>query len=156
MACTLSCAISAIFVIGMIYFYNMSGKSEIVKHYKASMSSDLQKRYDKISEERLRISYQGYALGVILSLGIIFYNLKFKRVKMNNISLVCTVVATAFLTNYFYYMLHRKSDWMLNHLQNKEEVRAWLQMYREMQYNYHMGLVLGIIGVGILAFAFRC
>ena len=156
MACTLSCARSAIFVIGMIYFYNMSGKSEIVKHYKASMSSDLQKRYDKISEERLRISYQGYALGVILSLGIIFYNLKFKRVKMNNISLVCTVVATAFLTNYFYYMLHRKSDWMLNHLQNKEEVRAWLQMYREMQYNYHMGLVLGIIGVGILAFAFRC
>jgi uncharacterized membrane protein YkgB len=156
MACTLSCAISAIFIIGMIYFYNMSGKSEIVKHYKASMSSDLQKRYDKISEERLRISYQGYALGVILSLGIIFYNLKFKRVKMNNIALVCTVVATAFLTNYFYYMLHPKSDWMLNHLQNKEEVRAWLQMYREMQYNYHMGLVLGIIGVGILAFAFRC
>jgi len=29
-------------------------------------------------------------------------------------------------------------------------------MYREMQYNYHMGLVFGIIGVGILAFAFRC
>jgi uncharacterized membrane protein YkgB len=156
MACTLSCAISAIFIIGMIYFYNMSGKSEIVKHYKASMSSDLQKRYDKISEERLRISYQGYILGFILSLGIIFYNLKIKRVKMNNISLVCIVVATSFLTNYFYYMLHPKSDWMLNHLQNKEEVRAWLQMYREMQYNYHLGLVLGIIGVGVLAFAFRC
>jgi hypothetical protein len=29
-------------------------------------------------------------------------------------------------------------------------------MYREMQYNYHMGLVLGIIAVGILGFAFRC
>jgi uncharacterized membrane protein YkgB len=156
MACTLSCAISAIFIIGMIYFYNMSGKSEIVKHYKATMSSDLQKRYDKISEERLRISYQGYILGFILSLGIIFYNLKIKRSKMNTAALVCTVVATSFVTNYFYYMLSPKSDWMLNHLQNKEEVRAWLQMYREMQYNYHMGLVLGIIGVGVLAFAFRC
>ena len=156
MACTLSCAISAIFVIGMIYFYNMTGKSEIVKHYKSSMSSDLQKRYDKISQERLMISYQGYALGVIPSLGIIFYNLKIKGTKMSNTALVCIVVATAFLTNYFYYMLHPKSDWMLNHLQNKEEIRAWLQMYREMQYNYHMGLVLGIIGVGILAFAFRC
>lgn len=156
MACTLSCAISAIFIIGMIYFYNMSGKSEIVKHYKATMSSDLQKRYDKISEERLRISYQGYILGFILSLGIIFYNLKIKRSKMNTAALVCTVIATSFVTNYFYYMLSPKSDWMLNHLQNKEEVRAWLQMYREMQYNYHMGLVLGIIGVGVLAFAFRC
>lgn len=156
MACAISCMVSAIFIIGMIYFYNMTDKSEIVKHYKASLSSDLQKRYDKISQERLMISYQGYALGVILSLGIIFYNLKFKGSKMSNTALVCTVIATAFVTNYFYYMLSSKSDWMLNHIQNKEEVRAWLQMYREMQYNYHMGLVLGIIAVGILAFAFRC
>jgi uncharacterized membrane protein YkgB len=156
MACALSCSISAIFVIGMIYFYNMTGKSEIVNHYKATLSSDLQKRYDQITKERLMISYQGYALGLILSLGIIFYNLKIKHVKMNNIALVCTVLATSFMTNYFYYILHPKSDWMLNHLQNKEEIKAWLLMYREMQYNYHMGLVLGIIGVGILAFAFRC
>jgi uncharacterized membrane protein YkgB len=156
MACTLSCSISAVFIIGMIYFYNVTGKSEIVKHYKATLSSDLQKRYDKISQERLMIGYQGYALGVILSLGIIFYNLKFKNAKMSNTALVCTVIATTFVTNYFYYMLHPKSDWMLNHLQNKEEIRAWLQMYREMQYNYHMGLTLGIIAVGILAFAFRC
>ena len=156
MACALSCSISAIFIIGMIYFYNMTDKSEIVKHYKTSLSSDLQKRYDKISQERLMIGYQGYALGVILSLGVIFYNLKIKKTKMNATTLVCTVIATAFVTNYFYYMLHPKSDWMLNHLQNKEEIKAWLLMYREMQYNYHMGLVLGIIGVGILAFAFRC
>lgn len=156
MACALSCSISAIFIIGMIYFYNMTGKSEIVKHYKATLSSDLQKRYDKISQERLMICYQGYALGVILSLGIIFYNLKIKGAKMNTTTLVCTVIATAFVSNYFYYMLHPKSDWMLNHLQNKEEIKAWLLMYREMQYNYHMGLVLGIIAVGILGFAFRC
>ncbi len=156
MACALSCTISAIFVIGMIYFYNMTGKSEIVNHYKSSLSSDLQRRYDKISKERLMISYQGYALGVILSLGIIFYNLKIKGVKMSNTALVCTVIATAFVSNYFYYILHPKSDWMLNHLQNKVEVKAWLLMYREMQYNYHMGLVLGIIAVGVLAFAFRC
>ena len=156
MACAISCMISAIFVIGMIYFYNLSDKSEIVKHYKSSLSSDLQKRYEKITKERTNISYQGYALGVILSLGIIFYNLKIKRSRMNTTALVCTVVATAFVTNYFYYMLSPKSDWMLNHMSNQEEVKAWLLMYREMQFNYHMGLVLGIIAVGVLAFAFRC
>ena len=156
MACAISCIISTIFVIGMIYFYNLTDKSVIVKHYKSSLSSDLQKRYDKISKERTNISYQGYILGVILSLGIIFYNLKIKGSKMNTTSLVCIVVATAFVTNYFYYMLSPKSDWMLNHMNKQEEVKAWLQMYREMQYNYHMGLVLGIIAVGILAFAFRC
>ena len=156
MAFVISCMISVIFIIGMIYFYNMTDKSEIVKHYKNKLSSDLQKRYDKISKERMIISYQGYAIGFILSLVIIFYNLKIKGSKMGTTSLVCTVIATSFVTNYFYYSLSRKSDWMLNHMGNQEEVKTWLRMYREMQYNYHMGLILGIVAVGILAFAFRC
>ena len=156
MACAISCMISTIFIIGMIYFYNMTDKSSIVKHYKEKLSSDLQKRYDMIVKERKSISYQGYILGFILSLFIIFYNLKIKGVKMSNFALVCTVMTTSFLTNYFYYMLTPKSDWMLNHTGNQEEVKAWLQMYREMSYNYHAGLALGIIAVGILAFAFRC
>ena len=53
MACTISCMISAVFIIGMIYFYNMTDKSTIVKHYKEKLSSDLQKRYDNISKERM-------------------------------------------------------------------------------------------------------
>lgn len=156
MACTISCMISAVFLIGMIYFYNMTDKSEIVKHYKKSLPTDLQKRYETISKERKTISYYGYFLGLLISLFIIYYNLKIKGVKMTTFALVCTVMATSFLTNYFYYMLSPKSDWMLNHTSNQEEVKAWLQMYREMSYNYHAGLALGIIAVGILAFAFRC
>lgn len=141
--------ISAVFIIGMLYFYYMTDKSTVVRQYKKSLSPDLQKRYDAIAKERMTISYQGYVVGFILSLFII------NRVKMSNFSLVCTVVATCFLANYFYYMLHPKSDWMLNHVDNKDEVTTWLRMYREMQYNYHAGLVLGIVGVGVLAFAFR-
>jgi phosphoglycerate dehydrogenase-like enzyme len=44
---------------------------------------------------------------------------------------------------------------MLNHTNSSVQVKAWLQMYKTMQYNYHMGMVLGIIGVGVLALAFR-
>ena len=156
MACTVSCMISGIFIIGMIYFYSMTDKSEIVKHYKEKLTYPLQERYEKIAKERMMISYHGYILGFIRSLFIIFYNVKMRGYKLNTISLVCTVMATCFLTNYFYYMLSPKSDWMLNHTTNQEEVKAWLQMYREMSYNYHMGIALGIIAVGILAFAFRC
>ena len=151
MTCSISCSISCIFIIGMIYFYNATDKSDIVNKYKATLPIDLQQRYEKITEERRRISYQGYGLGLLLSLVILYFSRK-----MNTISLVCTVMATCFLTNYFYYMLSPKSDWMLNHITNQDQVHAWLLMYRTMSYNYHLGIVFGIIAVGIFAFAFRC
>ena len=156
MACSVSCMISAVFIIGMIYFYNRTDKSEIVKRYKETMPVELQKRYEKISKERMMLSYYGYGLGLLFSLLIIFYNVKIKANKMNTFPLVCTVIATCLLTNYFYYILSPKSDWMLNHTTNQDQVKAWLVMYREMSYNYHAGLALDIIAVGIFAFAFRC
>ena len=148
--------VSTVFIIGMIYFYNMTNKSEIVKQYKEKLPIVLQQRYESIAKERMAISYRGYVIGILISFFIIFYNLKIKKQKMNTFSLVCTVMATCFLTNYFYYILSPKSDWMLNHVTSPDQVKHWLQMYREMSYNYHMGIALGIIGVGIFAFAFRC
>jgi uncharacterized protein YacL len=102
----------------MIYFYNASDKSNIVKQYKSTLPIELQQRYEKITDERRKISYQGYILGLFLSIIILFYNI---RIKMHSISLVCTVMATCFLTNYFYYMLSPKSDWMLNHTTNQDQ-----------------------------------
>ena len=151
MPCCISCAISSIFIIGMIYFYNATDKSEIVKQYKATLPADLQQKYQDITAERKKISYQGYSLGLLLSFIILYH-----RRKMNTTSLVCTVMATCFLTNYFYYMLSPKSDWMLNHVTDKDQVHAWLLMYRAMSYNYHLGIAFGIIAVGMFAFAFRC
>lgn len=156
MACTISCMISAVFVIGMIYFYYMTDKNAIVKHYKEILSPELQKRYEKITKERMYISYYGYGLGLILSLCLIFYYIQIKKVKMSASALVCMATATTFLTNYFYYMLSPKSDWMLNHMNKRPEVNAWLQMYKAMQYNYHMGMALGVVAVGVFASAFRC
>jgi len=156
MVCSLSCAISAVFIIGMIYFYNATGKSEIVKNYKAKMSKENQIIYDKIVKERMNISYKGYLLGFLISLIIIFYNLSFKSRKLNTLPIVCIVIATSALTNYFYYTLSPKSDSMLNYVKNNNEAKEWYAMYREMQYNYHLGFVLGIIAVGFMGFAFRC
>ena len=158
MACSISCIIATVFLIGMIYFYNITNNSNVISKYKAQLPVDLQKIYEKISKERMHISLYGYGLGLILSLLIIFYNVQFRHIsfKNNTFALVCTVMATCFLTNYFYYMLSPKSDWMLNHINNQQQTRAWLLMYREMSYNYHAGLALGIIAVGIFAFAFRC
>lgn len=156
MVCSISCSIATAFIIGKIYFYNATTNSQVVQHYREKLPPHLKTLYDKLSNERLMISTYGYVLGFILSLFIIYYNRSLKREKMNNLSLVCIVVSTCFLTNYFYYSLAPKSDWMLNHITNGEQSKLWLEMYKKMSYYYHSGLVLGIIAVGFLAFAFRC
>ena len=156
MCCTITCFIAAVFLIAMIYFNISTLNSDVVNKYKNSLSPDLQVVYDKIAKERLSISMCGYSLGLVLSIIIIFYNTRIKRNRLGSTSLVCIVIATSFLTNYFYYTLYPKSDWMLNHLKTPEDNKAWMEMYREMKYNYHLGFVLGIIAVGMFAFAFRC
>jgi uncharacterized membrane protein YkgB len=147
--------VSATFLVAMIYFYNRTSSSEVVARYKSLLTPELQQKYAKITSERRKISYQGYGWGLVLSLLLLFY-LKRKKPFVSITPTICMVVAVAFVVNYFYYMLHPKSDWMLNHMETKEEVRIWLEMYREMQYHYHMGFVIGIIAIGVFAFAFRC
>jgi len=156
MPCSQTCLVATALIISMIYFQNATTKSKVVQMYKDQLPSNLQIRYEKITKERLRIYYYGYILGFILSFLIIMYNYSLKRNKLTNMNLVCITIVVSFFTNYFYYILSPKTDWMLNHINSPEQTKAWLTMYRSMQVNYHMGLVIGIIAVGVFAFAFRC
>ena len=45
---------------------------------------------------------------------------------------------------------------MLLHLESREQREAWLKIYKHCQYNYHLGLILGIVGAVLLSTSFRC
>ncbi len=153
--CMISCSISAVFILGMIYMNYSVAKSQTIVKYKSQLPENLQKKYEEITNERLTIYYQGYILGFILSLFIILGNVYLDHKMLSTTSMVCIVLATSFITNYFYYTLSPKKNWMLNYIETPEQTKAWLQMYRSMQIYYHTGLVLGIIAVGLFAHAFR-
>ena len=158
MPCSATCLFATALIIAMIYFQNATTKSKIVQEYKKQLPSNLQNLYEKIAAERMRLNYYGYTLGLILSVIIILYNYTLKRnqPQLSNTSVVCLVIVVSFLTNYFYYILSPKTTYMLDHINSPEQTKAWLAMYREMQYSYHFGMVIGIAAVGVLAFAFRC
>jgi hypothetical protein len=156
MPCTITCSISAIFLIGMIYMNYSVAKSQTIVKYKSQLPHDLQHIYNKITNERTTIYYQGYVLGLIISVCIIMFSVYTRHKLLSTTSMVCLVSATCFITNYFYYTLSPKKNWMLNYIKTPEQTKAWLQMYRTMQTYYHTGLLLGIIAVGIFAYAFRC
>jgi uncharacterized protein YacL len=139
----------------MIYINYSIATSQIILKYKSQLPENLQKIYEQITNERTIIYYQGYILGFILSLVIIAINVYSDHKMLSTTSMICLVLATSFVTNYFYYTLSPKKNWMLNYIKTPEQTKAWLQMYRGMQVYYHTGLVLGIVAVGIFAHAFR-
>jgi len=156
MVCSITCAISMVFIIASIYMAYSVRTSHITEKYKKQLPESLKKIYEKIEGERLTIYYQGFALGLLISLAIMFYRYFFNKKIMSNFAIVCLVVSVSFLTNYFYYILSPKKDYMLNHIEEKGQIIAWMEMNKQMQKYYHTGLVIGIIGVGIMGLAFRC
>ena len=43
-----------------------------------------------------------------------------------------------------------KSTYMLNHIDNAEQAKAWLEIYKIMKYRCHLGMLLGIIALPFL------
>lgn len=156
MACRITCAISIVFIIGMIYMTNAMSNNGTMQQYEKQLPEKLQKIYKQIVTERRQIYYTGYVLGFILAILFILYNNLILNKTLSTITMVCVSTASAFIVNYFYYILTPKTTHMLEHADTPEQTKAWLKMYRTMQYHYHMGLFIGLIAVGIFAYAFRC
>jgi hypothetical protein len=135
---------------------NAMSQSNIIKKYQDQLPEELNATYNAIVEERTRIYYTGYMIGFLLSLVFIAYTTQIQHAKMSTGSMVCSTVAISFLTNYFYYTLSPKKTHMLEHIKTPEQTKAWLEMYKGMQYYYHTGLAIGLAAVGIFTFAFRC
>ena len=156
MACRISCAISVVFIIGMIYMTNAMSNNDTMKKYKKQLPDELQTIYKEIVDERTKIYYTGYGLGFLIAVLFILYNSLLMNKTFSTMSMVCISTTSAFITNYFYYVLTPKKTYMLEHIDTPEQTKAWTKMYRNMQYHYHMGLFIGLIAVGIFAYAFRC
>ena len=156
MVCRTSCGLSTAFVIGMIYMTNATTKSEITKNYEQQLPEDLKTIYKQVVKERSEIYYMGYVLGFILAMLLLLTNTYILKRKMSTTAMVCQTILVSFLTNYFYYTLTPKKHMMLEHIKTEDQTKAWLKMYKGMQYNYHMGMLLGLVAVGVMAYAFRC
>jgi len=156
MACRITCAISVIFIIGMIYITNATSNSDTMKKYEKQLPEELRDMYKKIVDERTRIYYTGYVIGFFVAILFILYNTLLMKRAFSTMSMICISTTSAFITNYFYYILTPKKSYMLEHIEDPKQTKAWLKMYRNMQYHYHMGLFIGLIAVGIFAYSFRC
>jgi hypothetical protein len=128
-------------------------KTGLNKQFMDTLDTAQKQKYDSIKRERLNIYFGGYILGFILSIIVILMNI-YNKINMTPLSLLCTTGSITFLTTYFYYILSPKSDYMVKYLFKKDQREAWLNVYREMSFNYHGGLLLGLLAVLGYSYAF--
>tara|TARA_B100000900_G_scaffold210428_1_gene178350 strand:- start:1038 stop:1508 length:471 start_codon:yes stop_codon:yes gene_type:complete len=156
MLCGTTCIIAMVFLIANFYTILSCSNNKKDKQDFLDVLNDEQKiTYEKIINQRKNIYYSGYGLGILLSLIGIFFIKKFMKLRFNNISLICFVGAVTFVTNYLFYILYPKADYMLLHLNDKKQIEEWLKIYKKMQFKFHFGFVLGIIAVMIFCYSLR-
>ena len=150
--CRTSCFIAVIFLIANIYTMFMCINSKQKQQFFNTLDNQQKKTYLTIINERKNIYYAGFAIGILISIILLNLNFKFlKLIKSKREKNVCFVVTTTFIINYFFYVMYPKSSYMILHLNDKQQIKEWLNVYRNMQINYHMGFVFGIIAVGFFA-----
>lgn len=147
--CLSWCFVAVVFLVANVYVAFTADKGLLKRDFYKVLSDKQIKKYDELVKERRNIYLQGYFVGFILAL--IFIIITNRGGKLFNTGVVCFAGAITLVVNYLYYMLYPKRDFMILHLDNLEQKQAWLNIYKHMQYKYHMGLVLGIVASMLIA-----
>ena len=153
--CSTSCFIAIVFLVGMIYMTFSVNKCEIAQSFMDTLSDEQLQHYHQIVSERQGIYIRGFLLGLLLSAAFMFWTTQLEGAeKLKKMNVMCVVAAITFLTSYFYYILSKKPKMMVIYLEKQKQREMWAKVYRKMQFHYHFGLLLGIIGAVILSNAF--
>lgn len=146
MACGTACAVAIIFAISTLFFPLLLNRKAIMG-YKREFPIVAQRALRAATRERAGLAFEGLVLGMIAGMFLVLL-----AGKMGKMSSVCTLAATAFVVQFFYYMLSPKSVWVLKHLHTPGERHSWLRLYREYQKAYYGSIIAGIVGAGLLGY----
>ena len=133
MFCKKSCLIAGAFIAASIFVCLRVDKQALNQPLMELLDDENKQRYMMIANERKMIYFKGFALGFILSLLALYVLNNNKFFKVTKLTNTCFVLATSFIVNYFFYILHPKSDYMVVHLDDEDQRKAWLEIYRTMQ-----------------------
>lgn len=140
----MECFDSAILGIGLLGagIYTSFIPKEEINQLRNVLSGKAVDAYQKINQERFNQYLQGLGLGFLLVLLINnFYGDNISNPYHKTTLFLLIVLATSL----FYYWLAPKSDYMLNHLTNQQEINAWLNVYNTMKNRYIIGFLLGVV-----------
>ena len=140
----ISCAIAFILLLSSILMHFFIDKKD---DFLLTLNDDQKQKYKSIILERFRIYIFGMILGLLLGFSYIYIYSedKFK---------VCKFVAIVLVTKLTFYYFYPKSDFMLYHLTEREQVSAWTDLYRNYKNAWINSLILAIISYILFSLSF--
>ncbi len=114
------------------------------KQFVASLDAAQAEAYKRVARERLMIYLAALAIG-----GVAGWSVVSNVGSESGWSAVCAGTGVATVVAYFVYRLWPKELWMLNYLTSPQQTQLWLQMYRSMSLNFHVGFLVGICGFAV-------
>jgi hypothetical protein len=136
--CYITCAIASAFFGGMLYLTLNPYKHQVLQNYLDTLDAKQLEIFNVVHKERMQIYLMGLVLGLLLG----FIYLQYAKA---GVARTCAFVAIVMGVNYLFYMIYPKSMYMIHHLKTPEQVTAYKNVYRTMQYNQYMGMVLGLV-----------
>jgi hypothetical protein len=149
----INCYESALVGIGLLgaSFYTSISSKEESEILKKSLSGELATIYDNICKERSLLYIHGLILGFII---VFLINYKYSSEFDNKFHKTTFFILIILITAVIYYTLMPKSDYILNHVTNNQESKAWLNTYLNMKNRYTIGFILGSLASIPLAHSF--
>ena len=140
----ISCAIAFVLLLSSILMHFFIDKKD---DFLLTLNESQKKKYKDIIQERFKIYIFGMILGLVLGfLYVYIYNEdRFK---------VCKFVAIVLVTKLTFYYFYPKSDFMLYHLTETEQVSAWTDVYRNYKNAWRNSLIIATISYILLSFSF--
>ena len=140
----ISCAIAFVLLLSSILMHFFIDKKD---DFLLTLNMDQKKKYKDIIQERFKIYIFGMILGLVLGfLYVYIYNEdRFK---------VCKFVSIVLVTKLTFYYFYPKSDFMLYHLTETEQVSAWTDVYRNYKNAWRNSLIIATISYILLSFSF--
>ena len=140
----ISCATAFVLLISSVVMHFFVDKKD---EFLETLSHEQKLKYKNIIYERLKIYIFGMILGLFLG---ILYLYTYSEEKFK----VCKFIAIVMLTKLTFYYFYPKSDFMLYHLTEKEQIKAWTDMYRNYKNAWKNSLIVAIIAYILLGLSF--
>ena len=141
------CSAAVVILLSSVFMMFLKDKNLFLR-FMNTLDNKQKEIYERIIRERLLLYFGGMLLGIFLGLLYLYYNKKSERS-------ICIFIVIVFLTKMIFYKGFPKSTYMLYHLDKKDQVNKWMDIYTYMKKIWMLSFILSTIAYILFAYSFK-